>query len=396
MEVVSPQTHRKNQKGVALIVVLSLVTVLVTLMSDLLFQSEITSRESQGEFNRLQAEISAVTGAQLAKLLLNLHMQIDGMTQELSKPDSATLKNIPENMRGMVQAQVSGIKTMLREQLGGKEIFEILNGLPIGKEGLDTLKDLAKIDIGAFDKGLENALKSIPGYFIIKTSSENAKFNLNSLSREFRNHGRAALLRILSGDKEKKLLEQKKLRSEDLVDYVTDYVSSSVERDKTMPYDLFKFTHKSKNAPLESLEELRRIPGFHDDDLYSVFSPYFTVWPMDVPKEFIDVNRAPIELLSAIFTKEGQQVKDEVWDKIEDMRSSGQQILDTRDKSKYIPLADDPAGKDILSLLTGIESTVFKVEVQGFFQGIHRTYVSVISLKDKRESKMRTLYQRLY
>ena len=67
-----------------------------------------------------------------------------------------------------------------------KNMYSLINGQPIGSSGLAQLEELAG---GNFTKAIspkiQEALKAIPGYFVLNITSENSKFNLNLLQASF-------------------------------------------------------------------------------------------------------------------------------------------------------------------------------------------------------------------
>jgi type II secretory pathway component PulK len=365
-------SFNRNEKGLALIFVLSLIGVIIALLGEILFQSQITIQTSVGESDRLRAEASALTGAQFAKLLVGMDAQLTQASDDKSK--------LPKEVKQASQ----GAKKMIRQQLGGKDISQMLDGFPIGAQGFESIKDLTKLNINALlDETLLKALKTVPGYFVLKTTNESGKFNLNLLEGSEKKVAFLALKRIFSRPKEAKFLDEKGFSPERLAANIMDYVDrdnvDEIDKgDEVNQYTKEKFNHKPKNARLESMEELRRIPGMNDDEIYGVFSPYFTVWPMDVKEKSIDVNAASVELLAALFTPSLQEVNQGEFDKIEDKRFEDETVTQERDLPNILGGAQDPESKQILSRLMGVTSTVYRVEVRGVSNNVERNYSLVI------------------
>ena len=386
----APSGSRKTGKesGLALILVLSLIAIITTVVSEIIFQSEITARSAVGERDKAKAEMAALAGAQFAMMLVSLDTTAQSLPPALQKP--------------------------FEQMLGGKKLYEFLNGLPIGQEGLDSIKDLANINLSAaLDTDIMTLLKSVPGYFVLNVSNESAKLNVNNLHKGSSKGGmEKLLLRLFSGTHEAKFLEEKgyppKRLVANLVDYIdannTDSSDGSPEQNQ---YEKLKFPHLPKNAPLQSLDELRRIPGFHDDDIFSIFAPYLTVWPLDPPDtKVFDIRGAAPELVALLLTKEGSDPNPSTLDKYEDDRqagslpSTGAEAGADRDFRKYW---DDIAGGidgQIYSLL-GSGAQVFKIEVKGYSNNVERTYQMIID-RNKTKSKqaggapLRVVYQRFF
>lgn len=362
----------RSERGIALIFVLSLTGVILALLGEILYQSQITVRTSVGERDRVKAEMSALTGAQFAKMLIGIEAALAALTGEQS--------GLPKEVKAIVET----VQQTIKSQLGGKNLSQILDGYPIGAEGFEEIKNLSKLNISAMmDEKLLAALKAVPGYFVLKTTNESGKFNLNLLEGSEKKVAFLALKRIFSQPSEAKFLEDKGFKPERLAANVLDYVdrdnSDEIDKgDEGTQYTQAKFDHVPKNGKLESIEELRRVPGFNDDEIFNVFSPYFTVWPMDAKEKSLDVNAAAVELLAALFTQENQEVNDGEFDKLEDNRAENQYVTTERDLPNVFP-AQDAESKLILSRLLGVRSSVYRVEVRGVSNGIERQYTMVLT-----------------
>jgi type II secretory pathway component PulK len=347
----------RRQKGFALIIVLSLSVVLISIVAEIIFQTEIESRASIGERNRVNAEASAITGAQFTRLLFILD------------------NGIPAEFRPQVE-----------QALGGKQIFQMLDDVPIGGEALATLPDLGKINLNAMlDGALLDGLKAVPGYFVLKTTDENAKLNLNlAIRQDMAGWLYQALKKLFSGQRERTFLEEKGIKPERLAAQIVDYVDpgdrdhAEPGTDEALPYEQAKFTHKPKNAPLESMEEIRRIPGMNDDEVYDLFSPYLTVWPKNpTSAASLNINSAPPELMAALLANESGEVVEEKFDNYEDNRAkkSAEDIKDVSETCQVV--TGNTKCPDFISNMAVTKSSTFKVEIQGVSNGIERTLVYV-------------------
>jgi type II secretory pathway component PulK len=365
---------RKNQRGMALIFVLSLVGVIIAVMGEVFFQAQITVRSSIGEQDRMKAEGAALTGAQFALFLIALELQV---------ADIGDNKDIPEPFA----SQLAGVPALIKSQLGGKNLSELLNGFPIGAQGLEEIKDLSKINISAsMDEGLLNALKAVQGYFVIDVSNESSKMNLNLFSYQpALDVAFESLMRIFSTPREAAWLEQKGYPPKRLAANVRDYI----DRDKIDSGDAGdeisqygdgpgRIPGRPKNAALESLEELRNIPGFHDDEIFNVFVPYFTIWPL-APKDskILDANFAKIELLSALVTPPGREIEDTIVDRLEDKRSEGFSISKPQDLDDLIT-SQERMTKEIRSRFLGWKTNLYRVNVRGVSGKVERTYQLIV------------------
>jgi len=366
--------RRRSERGMALIFVLSLVGVIMAVMGEVFFQAQITVRSSIGEQDRMRAEAAALTGAQFALFLIALESQVN---------DVGSNKNLPP----AVSAQLSAVPAMVKSQLGGKNLSELLNGFPIGAQGLSEIKDLSKINISAsLDEGLVEALNAIQGYFVLDVTNESAKLNINLFSyRPSSDVMYEALIRLFSLPRESRWLEEKGYPPRRLAANIKDYV----DRDKIDSADAGdelsqygdgpgRVPGRPKNAALESLEELRMIPGFHDDEIFNVFSPYLTVWPL-APKDskLLDFNVAKIELLAALVTPYGRDIEDTIVDRIEDRRAEGAVVSKPQELDDLIQSQDNMT-RQIRSRMFNWKTQLYKVNVRGVSGKVERTYQMIL------------------
>jgi type II secretory pathway component PulK len=356
---------RLQQQGLALIFVLSLIGTILAVLSEVLLQSQITVRASVGEREKLEAEASALAAIEFARMLVTLEVQINNLLDPANKDLS---KEIREGIRGTKK----GLETAI-----GKPIVNLLDGIPFNPDKLGAGDISEKFNLNAsLDEKLLEALNAVPGSFSLKITNESAKLNLNLLEGAEKKPTFLALKRLFSLPNEARFLNEKGYAPDRLAANLQDYIDKDnideVDRgDESAQYSAAKFNHSPKNARLESLEELRRIPGFHDDEIFNLFSRYFTIWPLDAKEKSLNFNIAPIELLAAFFTKDGEEVNNEQIDKIEDMRHSEKELTEERELSEAIPNLDDES-KSILSRIIGIQSRIYKVEATGVSGGLEK------------------------
>ncbi|APJ03271.1 general secretion pathway protein GspK [Silvanigrella aquatica] len=350
---------RNKQKGFALIFVLVFVAMIMGVISDIVYQTQVGARSAIEERNALDAQSTALTGIEFAKLMLSLSILSE-------KYQGNPLIPIPKNM------------------------YNLLNGQPIGSSGLQKLEELSGAKIsGAISPSIQEALKVVPGYFVLNISSENAKFNLNTLQSNFSATAQKALLRIFSAPDSQKFLETLGYTPQQLVDNLTSYIKISttnnyLQNTTQKDYDAIGAKYRPKNAALESLEELRRIPGFHIDDIYEMYSPYFTIWPISgKASQSLNLNSVPIELITALLTPQAQEIIDQDWDKFEifqDKSGFKDNISDWFSKN-LSGFKGNSDSEDIAKNFFGNKDTIFKVESRGVVNGVEKTLVVILQQK---------------
>ena len=167
------------------------------------------------------------------------------------------------------------------------------------------------------DSSVLDQLKAIEGSFEIKVSDEQQKIDVNYCSsgaREPCAAVRAMLTALFSCPAEKAFLAKKRLTPMELSARIQDWVdpdsrteSESGFSDESDPYQKRKKPFKSKNGPLDSIDELKMIEGW-DEEVHTVFAPYLTAYPIWKKREDrarINLNSAPRELLQCLFQDAG-------------------------------------------------------------------------------------------
>lgn len=354
----------KREQGFALIFVLVFVAMIVGVVGDLVYQTQVAARATIEQENEMEAEVTAHTGVEFAKLLLTLNSIAADYKDNPAFP-------LPRNL------------------------YEILNGQPIGANGFDEIQKLTKLPLGsAIDPHIIQALSVVKGYFVIKISSENMKFNVNLLQSTYSAVAQKALLRIFSTPDAKKFLELYNYTPQELVDNLNSYVRISTSDEGILQtqvaYERIGAKYSAKQAALESLEELRRVPGFHLDDIYNMFTPYLTIWPLSAPKNGLNINSAPAELVSALMTPAGEELIVQDWDKFDDFRQKGtfaKNNIGSWFQSNLTNYTGNTDSDDIRKNIFGSSDTVYRVESRGVVNGVEKTLTLILQPNDGTQTK---------
>lgn len=357
-------TTKENEEGFALIFVLVFIAAIMGIAAEIVYLTTIAARESMNEENTLQAEATAQTGMEFAKLLLTFNKISAGYQNNPAIP-------LP------------------------KDLFSVLNGQPIGIEGLEDAKNLSGIDFSkAIAPEILVGLQSIKGYFVLNITSENTKFNLNWLQGSSSDTAQKALLRIFSTPDTQKFLDLYGYTPQEVVSDLVSYIKISQDSSTSMQtepdYTSIGATYKPKHAALESLQELRRIPKFNIDTIYDVFAPYFTIWPISAPNGTLNINAAPVELIAAMMTPAGQDLVEKDLDQFEDERSQNafdKNKLNSWFASHFSNYSDNKDSEDIQNTFFGTSDTVFRVESRGVVNGIERKWVVVLAPSSSSSSR---------
>lgn len=334
----------RHQKGFAIIFVLSFIAVLITIVGDVVYQTQIVAKHTMASQDQMQAQGTALTGMSIGRMLMKFH---------------TTLKSPKYEM----------FASMLPPSL-----YKSLNGMPIGKETFDKNSQLAE----AFDEKLFNTLKTIPGYFVLNINSESCKFNLNLLQPGITADAETALRNILTTPDAEKILNIYRLNGNTIVDNFKAYLSK-IKR------------------PLLSVQELRMVDGFQYDDIYDIYAPYFTVWPQSVlelttsPPPRLNINCAPIELLASIFREPRQDMNSTVWKNFALTREKGTIYKKSTDLSDFwltnnLKSWNTGTVHSLLQSLIGFKDSVYRLESKGVVNKTEQKLVFILHINNASEN----------
>ncbi len=303
--------QKRSKEGVALIVAITTVAILAVMLADMHQATGTAFAVSTAQRDALQAEYLAKSATNLTRLLIAKEPEIRRFVNPLYQ--AATGRAAPQlPVWDFANAMLSPFCTP--------------------EDQRDTLTQLG------IDFGDTTGLDEIPGTCDILVVSENGKINLNDplfLDGERARNNVAVQLFSLTGGYQpdnpydalfSKQDEQGNITTrQDLVSAVIDWWDRDIQRTDFDPgaattrtggtgteddsiYQLYEDSYRNKNAPLDSIQELRLVRGFNDDFWATFVEPI----PND-PKSrivtiyasgLINVNDASPQVLLARFCAE--------------------------------------------------------------------------------------------
>jgi general secretion pathway protein K len=272
----------KKDSGVALIIAIMIIATVVIFTSDMIVNSSVSLQLATANRDNVKAEYEAKSGLNLATFLISADWGID-----------------------LFQYQVQN----KQPSDGSSDIWSMLNGLPIGSESLEMAKSMTEqFDLSAVnDSDVIDQLGMFDGSFTINVTDERSKINLNFCSEGQAKECMEMIEAIMSCPAEKAFLEKKKVNPRELAANIRDWVDTNMRSDSgsKFPTENDAYSDRNpkispKNAPFDSVDELKLVEGW-DDDLHTIFAPFFTVYPKQPvgqqAKPKVNLNSAARELL---------------------------------------------------------------------------------------------------
>lgn len=278
----------RSQRGVALILAIMVISVMMLFTTDMIVSSQVGLELSVSHRDNVKAEIMAKSAQNLANFLLVGDMALDLF---MASPQSP-MKQTPQDTLG--------------------DMWATLNGIPIGGGTAEMmLKTQESFSLNKVtDNSVIDQLKLFDGEFTVNISDEAGKINVNYCAQGRCSEVIAMLTALFNCPAEKAFLEDKKVNPRELAFRIKDWVDNDTKAeqesgftDENDPYQKRTPSYKAKNAPFDSVDELKMVEGW-DDDVHRVFAPYITMWPFqnsgtDKPK--MNLNTTSKELLSCFF-----------------------------------------------------------------------------------------------
>jgi hypothetical protein len=187
----------------------------------------------------------------------------------------------------------------------------MLNDMPIGSS---TVKMMAAFQeqfglsrvMGA---DVMKQLELFDGEFVTNVSDESSKINVNFCVKGRCKRVEEKLKLLFDCPAERIFLEKKNIETEELFFRIKDYVDDNKRSeskdfsDEDDPYQKYQPPYGAKNAPLDSLNELKKVEGW-DEEMHLVFSPYLTGFPFQIAnleEPMLNINTVSRELMFCLF-----------------------------------------------------------------------------------------------
>jgi general secretion pathway protein K len=336
----SARIDKGGERGIALLMVLMIVSLLTAVIVDFSYQTRLDARLAGNVRDALEASTLARSGYEMAVALLNQDMLEDTSAQ-----------NPTAQPTGGTQAAVSDLLNQAQRQAAGA------SGPGASTAGLDTLQDLwARMDLLRIPLEAGQKLN-------VQVTDLSGRINLNAIITRDAS-GAEALNKPLFGELVTLLQQAQEslgqtsttneqggtMSAEDIAYAIADWVDADEVRlsdggFEDEYYNMLEDPYSSKNGPFDSVAELQLVAGI-DDDLYGAIKDAVTVYPFEGGGA-INPNTAPPIVLASIRVKENPASENPEPLSVEQVGT----ILDAR--AKGIAIENDQDLKDLLDLDAG-------------------------------------------
>ena len=392
--VPSGQGDERGKRGIALIIAIMVVSIMMLFTTDMILTSQVNLTLATEKRDNLKAEYMAKSAFNAATLLISADFAYD-------------LFQVQQNPKGQMTD-------------GFGEFWGALNGLPIGGETADMMSQFQQqFDLNSvMDSGVMDQLKLFDGVFTLNVSDEGNKINVNDCFNSRCSEVMLMLDALFSCPAEKAFLDQKKLDGHQLAYRIKDYIDkdsraedASGYNDEDDPYSKRTPKQQAKNAPLDSISELRMIDGW-DEDMQAVFAPFITAFPLaqgSTDRVFkLNLNTASRAMLQCLFPESKGECADKstlaLTKRNDDQTTLGQpgeKIADVlRDTLCYTGGDGDPGSANNRANWFQQRTSVFRIEATGAVGSSVKTLTAVVQrvmpdVKKNEKATYRILYWKM-
>ncbi len=392
-----PQTREsaeKRQQGVSLLISILAVSMIMIFTANMIVNAQVNLELAVSSRDNIKAEYMAKSGLNLGLFLLSADFGLDLF---MAGPASPT-KVAPSD--------------------GPGDIWAMMNGLPIGGSSAELLAGAQEqFSLSSvLDSSVLDTLKDFDGSFVLDIKDEASRINLNDCSEGRCSRVMAMLEALLSCPAEKAYLTERNILPEQLTDRLKDWVdkdktasSRSGYNDEDDPYQKVVPPYHAKNAPFDSIEELKMVDGW-DDDLFTIFEPYLTVYPYrksSTEEEVaININTASQELLTCLLPGSRVDCNEKAQIAFYDRSSESTSLADSKEGIKkvlqetFCEQAAEAGSKEDKASWFAARSSVFRVASTALVGNQEKTITAIIERvmpdpQKKQTKSYRVLHWRL-
>ncbi len=391
-----------GRKGVALIMVLVVVTILTVVSVEFQYESRVYLQTVANFRDRTRALYLARSAIEFSRLLFTLQSTVDQMLQRFMKnnaPNIQLWQMIPIDS-DLAKAITGGLFTMQDHQ----EAFEgTVLGAGMNQEDSVANQQAANTQPLAFDQA--EGFGEFDGHFHAEIKDEESKINVNIRPGNFqeKNLMQAELERLFAPVKYDPLFENPDKNGQyhdrqEIIAAIVDWIDPDEQRqgfqsgDEATRYDMLDPPYPSRNHLMDTLDELQMVSGI-DDRFWRLFSEQLTIYRTAK----INVNTCGVEVLRALLEQyleppipqDDEMIR--IIDTIMDFRLQNAGFWNedaflnflTAGPELFLELKDGAKGKANLKKVITVKSGTFTIKAEGDVNGVLRTIKVVMTMEGR-------------
>lgn len=390
-----------GRKGVALIMVLTVIVILTVVSVEFQYESRVYMQTVSNFRDKVRARYLAKSALNFTRLIFHLQGTVDTMIKQFWKknPPKIQLWQLIPVDSDLARAIAGGMFSMAEQ--------ESMFGDTVLGAGLEDEDSVASQQAEELNKSLNlsetTGFGEFEGHFHAEITDEERKINVNVRPNNYTevNLMRAEMESLLGPAKFNPLFENPQeddqyYDRQEIINSIIDWIDPDNTRqgfetgDESSRYDHLDDTYQSKNHMFDTLDEVQLVAGINDR-FWRLFSDNLTIYRTNK----ININTANVEVIRALL----EQYLEPPIPQEEEMKKIIDQIMDfrvqnagfwnetafvnfiTRGPELFLELKNGSKGrKNLLKNIT-VESKIFTIKASGDINGVMTT-AKVVMKKD--------------
>jgi general secretion pathway protein K len=293
---------RQRRSGVALLLVITTVAILTVIVTELSYTARVRFLVAAHERERAQAYWISQSGINFYRLILTTNKQMEG-NASLAAITSSMGVNLGDGLWQMIPFFNTGLLRMIFTSGGELDDVE--------EEDLEAFTKTGEVSDEVTEASREGGLFSdrnfldFKGDFSAEVTDEDSKLNLSLLGSTSGSVEDSAigkqLYGLMSGEEHDQWFRDKDIDRWEIIANLKDWVDLDGNRSgrsggyEDSLYNNLDSPYLSKNAPLDTFDEIRLVEGWQDD-VMDRFAAQLTIYG---PGK-VNMNTASDEVLTAL------------------------------------------------------------------------------------------------
>lgn len=294
------RTGRSSRAGVALLLAISLLALMTVMTTEIVHSAGVRIRMAANQRDEAKAEALAYGGVQFYRLILMASAQLDRQFGPMLAQYGSAALGMPVNQLWQIVPRLSTslLRLVLVTDGKGKKMEQATAGGELAQDLVDASREKST--------SLKKAFLDFDGDFSVTVEDEDRRIfvgnvQVNSIQEAALDPRLAPLIGMMNSPDAYDFLRDINIPWQYLVGGLIDWVDPDDDRAdmggrESAIYQRLEDPYLPKNAPFESVEEIRLVDGWHRDDVWRKFGRNLTVYGTGR----INVNTADRRVLSGL------------------------------------------------------------------------------------------------
>lgn len=293
---------RGSRGGMAMLLVVSIIALLSVLVTEVVFAASMRIQLAAAQRDEAKAEALAMGGVQFYRLLLIASKQMEGSPFLQMIAEYVPAAGNADTLWQLIPSLDSSLLRLLVAVGGSEKEAKSV-------QAAGGLTDQQIADTRTVQTSLRKALLDFDGDFVASVKDEERKiyvgrFNGTNIAELMMDPQAGMLAALMTGDEADELLKVQNLDRWELIGNLHDWTDPDNTRvwqggNEDSLYQALEPPYLPKNAPFDTLDEIRLVDGWERDAIWEAFGQHVTIYG----NGRVNVNTASRWVLEAILKR---------------------------------------------------------------------------------------------